>query len=219
MEHDVAKRSFAQQSKSRAMNPQRHGQSNSTLDARPSNMGDVSWRVLTTILGVMAFEGLFIFLIVTYYRSDKSPKHEPAAKPSPVIANKTPEEVGGGDPIINNQDRPAGRPDLREVTVGDFAVSGGATADSTRNLRVDCRVVLQVAERDVLAFDNVLNDKQHRIREAIVLAIRRSSVTEIREPSLDSVKRRIRAEVDTVLGKQKRFIEGIVIPDFVTQKL
>lgn len=97
------------------------------------------------------------------------------------------------------------------VLIGDFMFRGirGAEGVKTR-LSFSLYAAVDNAERD--QFERVLEQRRHRIREQVITAIRLTKTSDLQEPSLARLKRRI-------LMRLRRTSPGLPIHDLHFRQL
>lgn len=98
-----------------------------------------------------------------------------------------------------------------EMDLGKFSLSSHLPAADT-TLRIDCHLVAEVIQEKKDRFEKLYTHNQHRIRDAVVVEMRRATPEELTEPGLGLIKRRILAKSNDLLGET--LIRGIVISEF-----
>jgi flagellar basal body-associated protein FliL len=94
-----------------------------------------------------------------------------------------------------------------EVELGTFDVSIHQHVSNT-TLVVNVKVMATVAESEKSTFDSLLAAKNNRLRERILIELRSADVTELTDPGLGLIKRRI-------LEKSNRLFEQPIIKEII----
>lgn len=100
---------------------------------------------------------------------------------------------------------------LVEVPLGDFTVSAYQPASNT-TLRIDFRLyglALEDDEPDLIA---ELERSQHRFREQVIVTVRSSETTDLSDPSLGLIKRKLLEKTNRWFAKT--LLQEIIIDDF-----
>lgn len=106
-----------------------------------------------------------------------------------------------------------GEPATREVLIDTFNVTNRRAAAGV--IHIAFRLVAVVAAEHEVAFNEAANRLHRaRVRQAVVKVARMSSLEDLGDPELSTVKRRIREEVNKVL--RKSYITEVVISEFRT---
>lgn len=92
-------------------------------------------------------------------------------------------------------------------------------ADPAVPLRLDCSIYAAVPLKNELEFDQLMETKKFRVMEVVTTVLRRAGYEQLQEPSLATIKRQLKEAVTEVLGKDKPYVESIIIPDFKTIEL
>ena len=102
-----------------------------------------------------------------------------------------------------------------EVSISTFSCTNSRA--STGTIHVTFELVAIVASDQELNFDQAANGvHKHRVRQAIVKVARSSSLDDLSDPNLSTMKRLIREEINKVL--QKSYVIEVVISDFKTME-
>ncbi|MCF6328310.1 MAG: hypothetical protein L3J02_00700 [Henriciella sp.] len=90
--------------------------------------------------------------------------------------------------------------DMREVTLGDFHV---VTTDPNTgsSLNVDFELFATVLADEESEFFSLFESNSNRIREQILIAVRGTEVTDLTDPTLGLIKRKILEKTNRALGK------------------
>ncbi len=99
-----------------------------------------------------------------------------------------------------------------EVELGAYNVTiHQPTANST--VRVNFKLAGTVRPKDRSELEGLLANNEFRLREKVLIQIRDSNISELNEPGLGLIKRRILETSNNVLGKP--LLTSIVFGDFV----
>lgn len=163
--------------------------------SRKIDFGSKKIKIVALLIVVMAVEAAAIYFLVP----------QPVHSGSPGENNGEGTDPGGGGGI--------GDPDLdtAEESIGIFNITVNQSGSGVIHLTFE---LVAIVSRDSLdQFKDVIEKEQyHRVRQAIVKVARSSSLEEITDPHLDTMKRLIREEVNKVLGRS--YIIEVVFPDF-----
>ena len=147
---------------------------------------------------MIAEAGVFYFLGIT-----------PGAK-SETAGSEQGESPEAADTQVDSQG------DVVEVEINSLNVTNNrAAADSI--IHITFTPVAVVSRDQRVAFDKAANkDHKARVRQAIVKVARSSSLEDLRDPNLTTIRRLIREEVNKVL--RQSYIIEVIIPDFKTME-
>lgn len=115
--------------------------------------------------------------------------------------------------VDGNEEEPTDKGDKKivEVDLGDFDVTAHQ-ASSNSTLRISFHLYATVAEDDKSAFETLKTEAKHRLRDKIIFEVRNAEVTDITDPGLGLIKRRILEKSNAVLGKP--LLRSIIVSDF-----
>lgn len=124
----------------------------------------------------------------------------------------------GGDPGIL---QPGGEIDIlkfddsgedhREVDLGQFSLTA-FQPERNYTLRIDFHLSGTVLEDDLDDFEEIKKTHQNRMREQVIVIMRKAVITDLTDPTLALIKRQILEKSNRVLGKT--LLQSIVIGDF-----
>ena len=118
-------------------------------------------------------------------------------------------EPGGPEGLLDNIEEDG--EDKLEVDLGQFSLTSFQPETNT-TLRIDFHLWGTVLEDDVGDFDDLRQIHKNRMREQVIMIVRRAVITDLTDPSLALIKRRILEKTNRVLGKP--LLQGIVVGDF-----
>ena len=98
-----------------------------------------------------------------------------------------------------------------EVELGDFSVTSYQPASEV-TLRIDFHLFGTVMEESENDFMGRLERNTNRVREQVIVTVRNAELTDLTDPGLGLIKRRILTKVNRTLGKP--LMRTIVIGDF-----
>ena len=111
--------------------------------------------------------------------------------------------------------------DLREVRLNEavdpFQVNN--TTNPGLPMRVDFDVIVLVDKDDEEPFREIYDRSKHRVREAVIEVVRQADIDQIRQGDLTEIKNQLVREVSQIIGPEKGYIKGVVIPDFKPYEL
>ena len=101
--------------------------------------------------------------------------------------------------------------DSIEVELGKYNVTVHRPASDV-TLRVTFLLIGTVDEHEHEGFDLLLEKNQHRLRDKIILEIRNCELSDLTDPGLGLIKRRILAKSNELLGKP--ILQSVVFSEF-----
>lgn len=124
------------------------------------------------------------------------------------IAKKLATKVVDGD-----EDEGKGKGDKKvvEVDLGDFDITAHQPAANS-TIRINFHLFATVREDEKSEFENLKSASQHRLRDKIIFEVRNAEITDITDPGLGLIKRRILEKSNAVLGKP--LLRSVVFSDF-----
>lgn len=132
----------------------------------------------------------------------------------PGSSSNEPPEVDGAlseVPAIGDPSNP-GLGDTKEVEIGDFVCTNGIAAQG-HAVHVTLRLVAIVPASLSDQFSQVAKkENKFRVRESVDHIIRSSGREDLNDPSLDMIKRRIKEDINKILGKS--YVNKVIIADF-----
>jgi flagellar FliL protein len=99
----------------------------------------------------------------------------------------------------------------KEFDLGQFGVTAYQPAANT-TLRIDFHLYGAILEADQGKFEEVYASTQHRIREQVIVTIRNSEISDLTDPTLGLIKRKILEKTNRLLGKA--YLQNVVFSDF-----
>ena len=136
---------------------------------------------------------------------------------APASARKTP---GKTDPADANSppsepDTEAASSDTAEVPIGNgFGCTNNKAAASA--IHIDFKLVALVTPSQRVKFDLSIKEHEARIRQAVIKVARSSSLEDLNDPNLGTMKRLIREEINKILHKS--YVLEVVISEFTTME-
>jgi len=101
--------------------------------------------------------------------------------------------------------------DTEEVPMGDFSVTTHQRESDT-TIRINFKLTAIVKKKDVAEFTDLHTASEQRFREQVGNTLRDSKVSDLMDPVLALIKRKILAKSNQTLGKP--MLKAIVIADF-----
>lgn len=98
-----------------------------------------------------------------------------------------------------------------EVELGKYNITVHRPASDV-TLRVNFLLIGTVDEHEHEAFDVLLEKNQHRLRDKIIFEIRNCELSDLTDPGLGLIKRRILAKSNELLGKP--ILQSVVFSEF-----
>ena len=101
--------------------------------------------------------------------------------------------------------------DQVELDLGEFSVTAFHPISST-TMRIDFLLYGMVAEGDVDEFLERLDGQRHRFREQVIVTLRGADITDLTDPTLGLIKRRVLERTNRTLGKP--LLRGVIFSEF-----
>lgn len=98
-----------------------------------------------------------------------------------------------------------------EVDLGGFDITAHQPATGA-TMRITFHLYGTVSELDQGTFDSLKTSTQHRLRDKIIYEVRNSDVSDITDPGLGLIKRRILEKSNELFGKQ--ILRSVIFSDF-----
>lgn len=107
-------------------------------------------------------------------------------------------------------------PQAVEVMVDTFSTTNARAAPGTV-IHVNFKLTAVVPSGQQMAFDHAANQEHNaRVRQAVLKVCRNASLDDLNDPSLTSVRRQLREEINKVL--RKSYVTEVVISDYKTME-
>ena len=119
-----------------------------------------------------------------------------------------PEGSSGKD---GQQEDESGLGDRLEVDLGEFSVTAYQPTSET-TLRIDFHLWGMVHEDDYDEFLTLMEDNLHRFREQVIVTVRGADITDLTDPGLGLVKRRVLQKTNKILGKP--LLRVVILDDY-----
>ncbi|HEV7282488.1 MAG TPA: flagellar basal body-associated FliL family protein [Pirellulaceae bacterium] len=100
---------------------------------------------------------------------------------------------------------------ITEVDLDAFTINMANPATNS-TVRVDFHLYATMGEEQVHEFQEIFARRKHRIRDLVITEIRQSKATDLRDPELGLIKRRILEKTNEALGHP--LLRSIVFSDF-----
>lgn len=105
--------------------------------------------------------------------------------------------------------------EFAEVPMGDFSFSNG-TAAPGMIIHVDFKLAAVATTKQASSLDSQLKLHQARVRQAVNKIVRMSSLEELNDPNLATIKRLVREDINRLL--KKTYVVEVVITDVRTME-
>lgn len=136
--------------------------------------------------------------------------------PNPdVIAARVRDEIK--QEIVESRDVPedvakaSDQGEQTEVDLGAFSLAIHQPSSNT-TLNLTCRVMGTIQKAEQPEFDSLLANNANRLRERIIIEFRSAEITELTDPGLGLLKRRILEKSNQLLGKP--LLKSIMFPEY-----
>ncbi|QEG33044.1 flagellar basal body-associated FliL family protein [Bythopirellula goksoeyrii] len=117
-----------------------------------------------------------------------------------VAAENSAESEDGSSAASSNEPVLGATYNMREVSLGTFHVVT-YDADTGSSLNVDFDLFGTVLATEEGEFLQLYTDNERRLREQILVTVRGANVTDLSDPDLDLIKRKILEKTNRTLGK------------------
>jgi flagellar FliL protein len=137
-----------------------------------------------------------------------------AAMPAPAADGHGSEHKESSAHGESNEGAHGGKGDHKpetEMELGKFNLVIHQPA-SNLTLRVNFHLIGTVLEEDKEAFTHLLAKNQHRLRDQVIFEVRSCELSELTDPGLALIKRKILAKSNELLGKP--LIKAVVFSEF-----
>ncbi|MBN1909985.1 MAG: flagellar basal body-associated FliL family protein [Pirellulales bacterium] len=98
-----------------------------------------------------------------------------------------------------------------EIDLGEYSVNAYQPISST-TIRIDCHLYAMINEENSEEFITLKNENDARFREQINTILRAANISELTDPGLGLIKRRILEKTNRTLGKP--LVRGVIFSDF-----
>ncbi len=156
--------------------------------------------IVAIIGGVLLAEGVLAYLFIP------SADEVAAALESKPVADAALTLPDEQSPIPEKDNAP-----VTEVELGTYSITSHQPTSST-TLRIDFQLVGTVLDTDHVGFTELFATHKHRLRDQIIVEIRNSEITDLTDPGLGLIKRRILEKSNALLGKP--ILRSIVFSEF-----
>jgi flagellar basal body-associated protein FliL len=172
---------------------------------KPASRGS-SWLLRACVLAFMLVVILGECLVAYHYlhsderHSPPADAHQPERKHE---AQKTAEVHG-------EHGKTAQTPQI-EMDLGDFSVTIFQPASNT-TLRIDFHLFGAIRLDNEAEFRALMEEHKHRFRDQVLITIRSSDVSDLADPGLGLIKRKILAKTNETLGKP--LLRSVIFSEF-----
>lgn len=104
-----------------------------------------------------------------------------------------------------------------EFDIGEFKISNNSVEGSP--IRIDCKIFAEVPKEYESNFTEAYDSKKHRVRDAVQAVIRGATYTDVTDPDLGVIKRKLKKAVTDVVGSDKPYVAQIIVSDFQSYEL
>lgn len=154
------------------------------------------------LIGGIVLLVVVVQAVVTYLLLPRHASSEAAAAHS---------EKGEHGESHDEHDDESGTGDMAEVPLGDFGFSNGTAAPGSI-MHVDFKMSAITSGKQAASLEAQVKAHQARIRQAVNRIVRSSNLEELNDPSLATIKRLTREEINRLL--RKSYVIEVVITDF-----
>jgi flagellar basal body-associated protein FliL len=173
-------------------------------DAAPSRGKPKKWLLIGAIILVVVIVQVVVtsLLLPGHAASNAAHKHDDK--------DRAATEHHHGDGEAEGADG-----EFAEVPMGDFSFSNG-TAAPGMIIHVDFKLSAVATSKQASSLDAQLKLHQARVRQAVNKIVRMSSLEELNDPNLATIKRLIREDINRLL--RKSYVVEVVITDVRTME-
>lgn len=148
---------------------------------------------------ILIGEGLCVFFITKAFNST----------PAPAFAEEP--RLGGTSGNLKPADAQSPQAQLVEVDLGECRPSNRATG---KLVSFQIRVAILVNATSMELVKSIVDNRQGRIRDRINFVFRSAEPTHLNEPGMETLKRRIKNELDRVL-ETPDLVQEVIIPEML----
>lgn len=160
---------------------------------RRAKKGSARWMQVIIVSVLMIGEGLGIFLVT------KSMSQDPAA----AAAAESQGAAGDADSLLVS--------DVTEIELTECKPNNRMTG---KLITLQLRVSALVAQEEVERAKKLVEATRSRIRDRVNYVVRSADPKHLNEPGLETIKRRIKHELDEVF-EDDQLIQAVLIPEFL----
>ncbi|MEX1231587.1 MAG: flagellar basal body-associated FliL family protein [Planctomycetaceae bacterium] len=165
----------------------------SASPAKPGLLQNTKMLIAIAVGILMAGEGAVLYVVL-------APGAD-AAKNTSQDGSAVPEPKTG--PASNQQ----------EVEIGSFNCTNNLAAPGSI-LHINFRLAVTIPKSDFNAFKTAEEEHKHRLNEAVIVVLRRSTIEDLNEADLQTIKRRIQEAINKVVNKS--YVKDVIMTDFRT---
>jgi len=101
--------------------------------------------------------------------------------------------------------------DQIEVDLGEFSVTAFQPLSNT-TMRIDFRLFGAIGKEDESEFLGLIDENQHRFREQVIVTVRSAEITDLTDPTLGLIKRKVLERTTKILGKP--LLRDVIFSEF-----
>lgn len=175
------------------------------VEEAPRKTGSFLGKVLVGgfLVGVVTVECLTVYLFL--------PGEAETAALAGIPPSGATEEVGRLPPLSEEVLTPQKAVPQVEVDLGEFTITSYQPLSNT-TLRIDFHLYGTVATEHQPAFQEALQANIHRFRDQVIVIVRSADLTDLTDPGLGLIKRKILEKTNALLGK--RYLKAVILSDF-----
>jgi flagellar basal body-associated protein FliL len=170
--------------------------------AKSSLLGKI--KILAFVLLVIVVECVVAYLYLPSASAAAAMAGATLATPSKAEETAEKEKADKSDP----EDEAA---DQVEVDLGQFNVTAFQPTTNT-TLRIDLHLFGTVGAKDGKDFVKLKEENQHRFRDQVIVIIRSADITDLTDPGLNLMKRKILEKTNRMFGKP--LLRAVIFSDF-----
>ncbi len=100
---------------------------------------------------------------------------------------------------------------MTEQDLGNYSVTAFQPTSNT-TLRIDFHLFGSIIDEDADEFQKLFTRSEHRFREQVIVTVRNSEITDLTDPGLGLIKRKILEKTNRLLGKA--LLQSVVFSEF-----
>jgi len=172
--------------------------------AKPAEEKKSKGALLTilVVVGLMAVEGVTVFTLARFT----------VGGPAAAHAGDTGEPAGGSHGASDHGGEHG--PSPGEYGEVELATCKTVNSVAGKLVALQLRVSALVPQSQVEAVKTLATAKKDRIHDRVNFVFRSAEPSQIKEPGLDTIKRRIKHELDEIFGDEKLIID-VLLPEFI----
>lgn len=168
------------------------GADSASAPPKPGLLQNTKMLIGIVVTVLMIGEGAVLYLVLAPANAPATPTDDGAAPAETQVRT------------VNNQS---------EVEIGSFNCTNNMAAPGSI-LHINFRLFVTIPNSDKIDFEEAESQHEHRLKEAVLVVLRKSTLEDLNDPELSTIKRRIQEAINKVVNKS--YVKDVVISEFRT---